>query len=89
MSYSSNDLSALTYANGFTLWHYKTKDDSDVVDNAGYFNTASKMLRVGDFIFINTGIDTVPQHGVMVVISNTDGTVNVSNMVSFGILNTD
>jgi hypothetical protein len=26
MAYRSKDLSALAYANGFTLWHYRTSD---------------------------------------------------------------
>ena len=41
MAYDSNNLSALTYANGFTLWHYKTPDAAAVVDSTGYFNEAA------------------------------------------------
>ena len=41
MAYNSSNLSALTYANGFTLWHYKTNDTAAVVDTAGYFNNAA------------------------------------------------
>ena len=26
MAYDASNLSALTYANGFTLWHYRTSD---------------------------------------------------------------
>ena len=56
MAYQSKDLSALGYANGFTLWHYRTSDLAAVVDNGGYFNAASRMVRVGDFILLNAGI---------------------------------
>ena len=56
MAYDASNLSALTYANGFTLWHYKTPDTATVVDGGGYFNEAASMLRVGDFVFANTGI---------------------------------
>ena len=38
MAYQSKNLSALGYANGFTLWHYRTSDLAAEVDNAGYFN---------------------------------------------------
>jgi hypothetical protein len=53
MAFKPSDLSALAYANGFTLWHYRTTDSSTTVDTTGYFNQAAGILRVGDFIFGN------------------------------------
>ena len=85
MAYDPNNLSALTYANGFTLWHYKTPDLSDTVDTSGYFNEAAGMLRVGDFILANAS----PTGGVFVVNSNTGGVVDVANITIFGGSNTD
>ena len=89
MAYDSSNLSALTYANGFTLWHYKTADTAAVVDTSGYFNNAAGMLRVGDFIFGNFGLDSTPSHGVMVVLSSAAGLVDVGDAVGFGGANTD
>lgn len=89
MAYQSKDLSALGYANGFTLWHYRTADLAAVVDNAGYFNAAGRMLRVGDFIMLNAGLGTTPTHGVVVVVANAGGTVDVTNVTTFGAVNTD
>lgn len=89
MAYQSKNLSALAYANGFTLWHYRTGDNAADVDNAGYFNGASRMLRVGDFIMLNAGVDGVPSHGVLVVAANANGSVDVTNLTSFGAFNTD
>ncbi len=89
MAYNSSNLSALTYANGFTLWHYKTNDDAAVVDTSGYFNDAAGMLRVGDFIFGNFDLDRTPSHGVMVVLSNAGGVVDVADAVAFGADNND
>ena len=89
MAYDSSNLSALTYANGFTLWHYKTNDTAAAVDTSGYFNNAAGMLRVGDFIFGNFDLDGTPSHGVMVVRSNTGGEVDVSDAVAFGSVNAD
>ncbi len=89
MAYDPHNLSALSYANGFTLWHYRTDDMPADVDNAGYFNDAAKMLREGDFIFVNAGIGTAPSHGVFIVLSNTGGVVDVSNLTSFGAVNAD
>jgi len=93
MAYSPSGLSAISYANGFTLWHYRTQDLVADVDNEGYFNAASKMLRVGDFMFVNSSIsssvDDVPVHGVVVVLKNENGVVDVSNVTQFGAINTD
>lgn len=89
MAYSSSNLSAISYANGFTLWHYRTDDLIADIDNAGYFNDANKMLRTGDFVFVNAGLDDIPSHGVVVVLSNANGVVNVSNVAQFGAIDTD
>ena len=63
MAYDSNNLSALTYANGFTLWHYKTPDLAADVDTTGYFDEAASMLRTGDFIMANTAINSTIASG--------------------------
>ena len=89
MAYKSSSLSALTYANGFTLWHYRTPDLAADIDDAGYFSDASKMLRVGDFIMVNAGIGSVETNGVVVVTSNTGGTVDVGNILAFSTINSD
>ena len=60
MAYLSKNLSVLAYANGFTLWHYTTPDTAAAVDTAGYFNSASEMLRVGDMILANVETEGTP-----------------------------
>ena len=89
MAYESKNLSAMGYANGFTLWHYRTSDLAAEVDNAGYFNAASRMVRVGDFILLNAGLLATPTHGVVVVVANAGGVVDVTNVTTFGAVNTD
>ena len=89
MAYDASNLSALTYANGFTLWHYKTPDSAADVDNDGYFNEAASMLRVGDFIFANADIDADVESGVFIVASNSGGVVDVSDLTAFGTDNTN
>ena len=87
MAYESKNLSAMGYANGFTLWHYRTTDLAAEVDNAGYFNPASRMVRVGDFILLNAGVGTTtPWVGV---VGNSGVTVDVTNVTTFGAVNTD
>ena len=89
MAYASKNLSALAYANGFTLWHYKTPDPAIEVDTAGYFNGAVAMLRAGDFIMANANTGGTVQSGMFIVKSNTGTVVDVSNIFDFGSLNTD
>jgi hypothetical protein len=89
MAYLSQNLSALSYANGFTLWHYRTSDIAANLDDAGYFNGAAKMLRAGDFILVNAGIGGTPSNGLVVVVSNTGTVVDCSNFFSLAVLNSD
>ena len=54
MTFSVRDLSVLAYANGFTLWHYKTgKDSLDVTSVPGFFTEASDMMAVGDMVMVS------------------------------------
>lgn len=54
MSYNSKALSVLAYANGFTLWHYRTNDNPEQLLTDGYFDGAFDMLRVGDVVIVST-----------------------------------
>ena len=54
MAFTIRDLSVLAYANGFTQWHYKAKNDSlAAVNGENYFSDASDMLATGDMIVIS------------------------------------
>lgn len=54
MAVSIRNLSVLAYANGFTLWHYNTGNDSlDMVLGDTYFSDASDNLSTGDMIIIS------------------------------------
>ncbi|OAN50692.1 hypothetical protein [Magnetospirillum moscoviense] len=89
MAYLSKNLSVLSSANAFTMWHYTTTDTAATVDTEGYFNQASGMLRVGDFIVANVDTDGTPAHGLFVVLSNAAGVVDVGDMVAVGGTDTD
>lgn len=52
MPFIVTDLSALTSANGFTLWHYRTPDDRATVLAPGYFSAAGTVLRPGDVVIV-------------------------------------
>ncbi len=89
MAFLSKNLAVLAYANGFTLYHYTTTDAAAVVDTAGYFNSASGMLRVGDRIMASVDTDGTPGYGDFVVLSNASGVVDVGDMVAVGGTDTD
>lgn len=77
MAYDPTGLHALSYANGFTLWHYRSADRTEVVECAGYFDPAAPLLRVGDFVFLNVGIPEEPKHLLRVVTANDAARVTV------------
>ncbi|WP_119461826.1 hypothetical protein [Rhodospirillaceae bacterium SYSU D60014] len=59
MAFESRELSVLAYANGFTLWHYRTEDSLETLTRQpngatqGYFDAAREMVRSGDQIIVN------------------------------------
>lgn len=62
------DLSALSYSNGFTLWHYRTQDVLEGHNFLNDFGPAHRMVKPGDFILVNFGIGTeTPGHMILVV----------------------
>jgi hypothetical protein len=89
MAFVSKDLSVLSYANGFTLWHYATVDAAAAVDTEGYFNDASHMLRTGDIVLANVDTDGTPGAGLFLVGSNTGGVVDVDDLTAVGGTDTD
>ena len=56
MGYKNKDLSVLAYANGFTLWQYKTNDDIDMIDTQRKYFTPNvvRLMNVGDMIIISS-----------------------------------
>ncbi len=54
MAFALRNLSVLAYANGFTLWHYKSAADLlPAIHTPGYFNDAGDMLSAGDFVMVS------------------------------------
>ena len=57
MAFAVRNLSVLAYANGFTLWHYKSgKDTLNAISSGNYLADAADMLTAGDLIMV-TGTD--------------------------------
>jgi hypothetical protein len=54
MAFAIRNLSVLAYANGFTLWHYKSgKDILADVATTDYFADASDMMAAGDMVMVS------------------------------------
>lgn len=64
MGFQNKNMSVIAYANGFTLWHYVSAEDSlkDICE-LGYFNRVITLMNNGDIVIINgkdsTGIRQV------------------------------
>lgn len=84
MAYVQKNLSALSYANGFTLWHYRTPDSASDVLGAGYFDEAVRMFRAGDMVIVNAGVGSIAVNGAAFVASNTGATVTLRPMAVLG-----
>lgn len=87
MAFKSKDLSVLSYANGFTLWHYVSADLPADIDTEGYFNAAADMMRVGDFVVVHS--TPGPSAGLMFVRASAGGVVDVADLTAVGAVNTD
>ncbi len=54
MAFAIRNLSVLAYANGFTLWHYKSGGDRlQSVVARDFFSDAADMLTQGDLMMIS------------------------------------
>jgi len=54
MAFALRNLSVLAYANGFTLWHYKSDKDALAAASAqGYFADAADLLAAGDMVMVS------------------------------------
>lgn len=89
MAYTSTDLALIAQSPRRRLWDYWTADAAATVDTTGYFNGAATQLRVGDVIFVTSGVGGTPAHGIFVVLSNTGTVVDVGDAVALGGSDTD
>lgn len=52
MAFQNRNLTVIAYANGFTLWHYKTKDSiKDIENDKKYFKNISTLCACGDIFY--------------------------------------
>lgn len=69
MAFSIRNLSVLAYANGFTLWHYKSAGDEwSEIASPDYFAEASDMMDAGNMIMVSA-----PKRGGIIAVQYQDG----------------
>jgi hypothetical protein len=59
MPFIATNLTVLSAANGFTLWHYRTTDSKDQVQAPDYFAPASTQMRAGDIVMVQAADATL------------------------------
>ena len=75
IGFVARELSILAYANGFTLWHYRTADAATALleretgdpDYVGYFAPACDLLRRGDLVLVSLEAEGAPDVVALVV----------------------
>ena len=59
MAFQNKNLSVIAYANGFTLWHYASNNETvSTISATGYFNDVKTLMNIGDVIIINASDNT-------------------------------
>jgi hypothetical protein len=81
MPFATRNLSVLSYANGFTLWHYTTPDSNATVIAANYFNSAADMVRKGDLIVANVDTSATQANKLYFVSNVAAGVVTITTAV--------
>ncbi|MDB5477727.1 MAG: hypothetical protein JWM96_222 [Alphaproteobacteria bacterium] len=81
MAFAARNLSVLSYANGFTLWHYTTTDNNTAVIAGNYFNAASDLVRKGDLIVANVDTGGTQANKMYFVASVASGVVTITTAV--------
>ncbi len=79
MAFRPQELSVLSYGNGFTRWLYRAPPD-EVVTAAGYFDAAAAYLHPGDVIDVVLGAqdrNETARTGSVVVSSVAHGVVTL------------
>lgn len=59
MAFESKNMSVISYANGFTLWHYRSeRDEMSLICSDNYFANYKTLCHNGDIVMINAKNDT-------------------------------
>ena len=92
MAYSANGLMLVAGSkagNAPQVWTYQSADAITDIDGAGYFNSAASILKVGDLMYVYSGVGGSVAFGFVVVNANDGSTVDVSSVTAIGATDSD
>lgn len=92
MAYSVNGLMLVAGSkagNAPQVWTYQSADAIGDIDGAGYFNSAASILKVGDLIYVYSGVGGSVAFGFVVVNANDGSTVDVTSVTAIGAVDSD
>jgi hypothetical protein len=72
-----------------SIYAYKTTDAIADVNTAGYFNSLSSLLSVGDLVYCVTSTGTTAVATLVYVVSNASGVVDVNDGTTLANTDTD
>lgn len=73
-----------------TLWSYITEDTAATVDSAGYFNSAIKLLEIGDVILrVTVASAALSTAGFHVVKDKSATAIDVTDVLALTMTDTD
>lgn len=74
-----------------SIWSYATPDTKATVDTAGYFNSISKLVQVGDLIYVLSGAGSggTLAGTLLIVNQNSGGVVDVNDGTAITMTDTD
>jgi hypothetical protein len=90
MAFSSagwNVIGAAKSGNAPSMYTYTSADAIATVNTAGYFNTLSDTVAVGDVIFVHDS--ATPTMSIVMVASNASGVVDVTDGTAIAMTDTD
>ena len=71
------------------IWSYTSEDAVTAIDAAGYFNDASDVLKVGDFMYIYASTACTATFSLAPVVSNASGVVDIGDCTAISATDSD
>lgn len=77
MAFQNRNFNMIAYANGFTLWHYSSNEETlEEIEQDNYFGIVYTLMNNGDIIIIN-GTDAT---GMRRIVSIDNGQVKLARL---------
>jgi hypothetical protein len=92
MAYNKDGLNLVSGSkagNSPQVWTYQSADAIGDIDGAGYFDSAASILKVGDLMYVYSGVGGSAAFGFVVVNANSGTVVDVTNVTAIGTIDSD